>query len=67
VGMAKRRTTLTPEREAILAARRAAREADREAGLLGKRRKAGQMAGPTKANASKNACRSKHNRGGWRD
>lgn len=62
--MSKRRTTTNVE-DHVKAMRRAAREADREAGRLGKRRKAGEMDGPTKAKASKHACRKKHNRGGW--
>lgn len=66
--MSKRRTTtIDPKAEALLAARRAGREEDRAAGRLGKRRKAGEMDGLTKAKASRNACRGKHNRGGWRD
>lgn len=64
--MAKHRTTTNVE-DHVIAMRRSAREAEREAGTLGKRRKAGQMAGPTRAKASRDACRSKHNRGGWRD
>lgn len=64
VGMAKRTTTTNVE-DHLKAMRRAAREEERAAGTLGKRRKAGQMDGPTKAKASKNACRKRHNRGGW--
>lgn len=60
-----KRTATTNVTDHVKSARRAGREADREAGLLGKRRKAGEMAGPTKARASATACRRKHNRGGW--
>lgn len=64
--MARTRTTTTVQ-ATVKAARRIAREEDRAAGILGKRRKAGQMDGPTKAKASRNACRARHNRGGWQD
>lgn len=62
--MSKRRTTTNVE-DHVKSMRRAAREAEREAGTLGKRRKAGEMDGPTKAKASRDACRRKHNRKGW--
>ena len=64
VPMSKRRTTTNTE-DHVKAMRRAAREEDRAAGRLGRRRKAGEMAGPTKAGKSRDACRPKHNRGGW--
>lgn len=61
----KKRTATTNVQDHVKSARRAAREADRAAGVLGHRRKSGEMAGATKAKASRDACRPKHNRQGW--
>lgn len=58
-------TTTSNVSDHVKSMRRVAREEEREAGTLGKRRKAGQMSGPTKAKNARNACRKKHNRGGW--
>jgi hypothetical protein len=55
--MAKRKRSQIEEQIKIM--RRQAREEERAAGILGHRRKSGEMGGLTKAGASREGCRKK--------